>query len=442
MGVVPDLPANGALGARRLMIQDLRARIGEVRARVPLRDVVEKAGVKLFGRGKKLRGQCPMHGSTSRSFVVDTDSGYGRCYGCGWNGDVVRFVMDRYGLSFRDAMEDLQRTGGVSRDAAPAAPTRRKLAAKPERPFIDSAALGRWIWRKAVPQIDSVRTYLRSRGVPDTVLVADRLIDVRFHALAPLYGWPEGQDGPSGDTPKAPAMCALIREPQLGDDGLLRFVPIGLHVTFLAPMLDGKMVRTRPDGSQYEARKVLGRSGGGCILLGARSAPAAEKWVGIDHTRPLFAGEGIETVLSGMAIAGAGPEALGLAAISLDNLQGDPLRWRGGVWPLFDIKPDPHGRKAVCFSHVGAVTGLIDADMKPLPGPIERKSGRHMGELVVEHRGGAIVRRAITTAERAAICASLFVQSWRAAGCRRVTAVRPHMGQDFNDAVREGAYGQ
>lgn len=424
------------------MNAELRARIDHVRTKVSLRDVAEKAGVKLFGRGKKLRGQCPMHGSNSRSLMVDTETGYARCYGCGWNGDVVRFVMDRYGLSFRDAMDDLERAGGVSRAATPARPTRQKLPGKPERPFIDSAALGRWIWRTAVAQPEAVRTYLRARGVPDAVLLADRLIDVRFHALAPLYGWPEGQDGPSGDTPKAPAMCALIREPQLGDDGLVRFVPVGLHVTFLAPMLDAKMVRQRPDGSPYEARKVLGRSGGGCILLGARSAPAGKKWVTIDSTRPLFAGEGIETVFSGMAIAGSEPEAIGIATISLDNLQGDPLRWRGGVWPLFDMQPDPRGRKAVSFPHQGTVTGLIDADMKPLPGPIDRRTGRHMGELVVERRGGAIVRRAITTAERAEICASLFVQSWRREGCRRVAAVRPHMGQDFNDAVREGAYGQ
>jgi DNA primase len=420
------------------MTPALQARVARVRAEVAIADIVGQARVTLHGLGEKPRGQCPFHGSESRSFMVDKGSGFARCFGCGWRGDVIKFKMDHDGLPFGEALEALERGNGIAAEGGPAVRTQKRAVRRPDRPFIDSATLGRWIWARASAHPEAVRTYLRARGVPAAVLTTERLDDLRFHAMAPLYGWPEGQDGPAPDAPKAPAMCALIREPQLGDDGVVRFVPIGLHVTFLSPSLTAKMVRHRPDGEAYEARKALGRSGGGCILLGARCAPDGEKWVRIDHDRALFSGEGIETVFSGMAIAGAGADAIGLATISLDNLQGDPLRWRGGVWPLFDIKPDPRGRKAVCWPHRGAVTGLIDADMRPLRGPIDRKTGVPMGELVVERRGGPIVRRPIGTAERAAICASLFVQSWRAAGCRRVTAARPHMGQDFNDAVREG----
>src|SRR3546814_9846869 len=95
------------------------------------------------------------------------------------------------------------------------------------------------------------------------------------------------------------------------------------------------MVRQRSDGSDYPARKMLGSMAGGCVLLpGAGSAAAS-----IDPFCPLFEGEGLETVLSGMGLAGAGASATGLAALSLDSLQGHARLIRGAL-PLFDPEPD------------------------------------------------------------------------------------------------------
>ena len=126
-------------------------------------------------------------------------------------------------------------------------------------------------------------------------------------------------------------------------------------------------------------------------------------------------------------------------AICLGMAGGALLRRVGretGVLPLFDLRPDPQ-RPGVAFAHDGPVTGLIDADMKPLAGPIDRETGKPRGLPVQERPGGPVVHRTITTGERAEICAALFTLRWRAAGCRRVTAIRPPMGQDFNDMARE-----
>ena len=49
---------------------------------------------------------------------------------------------------------------------------------------------------------------------------------------------------------------------------------------------------------------------------------------------------------------------------------------------------------------------------------------------------GKIVRRAISSAERANVCGVLAVKAWRAVGVA-ARAVRPRMGQDFNDVARE-----
>lgn len=49
---------------------------------------------------------CPFHPEKTPSFKVQ-NSQYAHCFGCGWNGDVIKFVMDLLGLSFRAACERL-----------------------------------------------------------------------------------------------------------------------------------------------------------------------------------------------------------------------------------------------------------------------------------------------------------------------------------------------
>jgi DNA primase len=176
---------------------------------------------------------------------------------------------------------------------------------------------------------------------------------------------------------------------------------------------------------------MLGGVGGGAVLFpGLGSTVEA-----MDAGAPLFVGEGLETVLSGMAIAGAGADACGLAVLSLGNLQGRPNLIRGAL-PLYDPRPDPDGLP-LAFRHGGRVVGLIDADMKPLKGLRDPRTGRINGMAVIERRGGPIVHRTVSSAERTSLCAALFVHAWRAKGSR-AEARRPRMGQDFNDAIREG----
>jgi DNA primase len=205
-----------------------------------------------------------------------------------------------------------------------------------------------------------------------------------------------------------------------GARGRLEFVPCGLHVTFLNPDGTGTMVRRKPWAKPDEAdplfakRKMLGPVGRGAVLLGEWHADA-----------PLYVGEGNETVLSAMALADAPSEAVGIATLSLDNLQGAARKWSGGIWPLFKIEPDPEGKP--CFSipgQRGPVRVLVDSDMAPLK-----------GQKLVERKGGPIIERAITGAERARICAELAVKGWRAIGASDVTALRAPLGMDFNDAI-------
>lgn len=397
-----------------------RARLEAVRDRVDIGDVIGRA-IKV-GRGGK-RARCPFHQSKSESLAIYSDRGFAKCWGCDWSGDAIGFLRDYYDMPFMEALEQLESGAGL--DGRAAAPARREKQERPvrDREVVDSLTMGRWIWKHAAKVNPAkVRIYFLARGVPAAMLTDERLADIRFAKAAPIAAWPENRSPKK--MPQAPAIVALVRRPP-------DWRPCGVHVTYLADTLDRKMVRQRGDGSEYPARKMLGPVGGGAVVLpGAGSRVDA-----LDRMAPLYVGEGNETVLSGMAIAGAGEDACGLAALSLNNLQGRPLLVRGAV-PLYDPRPDPEGLP-IAFQHGGAVVGLIDADMKPLRGPMDPQSGTYRGMAVIERKGGPVVQRTISSAERTTLCGALFVHAWRAAGSR-ARAIRPRMGQDFNDAVREG----
>lgn len=409
-----------------------RARIAEIKQQNPIEVVIGKV-TKLSG-GQKPRGKCPLHGSNSASLAVDVKKQTATCWGCQWRGDVIQFVMAHQGADFLGAIEHL---GGGRALASESQTRRERNPAKRsgrEIDLVDSFDAGRWIWGRARPDIAAARRYFVGRDVPAEVLTDDRLREFRFIGECPLQAWEKGADplrSRSGAVLHNPAIVALIRVPQLVE-GVLQFVPTGCHVTYLSPDLSGSMVRRRPWAKPDDAdpnfpkRKMFGSSKGGCVLLGEYRTDAA-----------LFVGEGNETVFSGMVECEAPADAIGVATLSLDTLQGRPMHWKGEVLPLFDIRPDAANPPFVIPGHRGPVTGLIDSDMSPLKGPIDQQTGVPRGMPVVERKGGPILRRWVTGAERARICGELFVKGWRAAGVHDARAVRAPLGKDFNDVAAE-----
>lgn len=67
-------------------------------------------------RGKNLVALCPFHAEKSPSFAVHRDEQYFHCFGCGKSGDAFTWLMERDGLSFREAMEVLADRAGISLD--------------------------------------------------------------------------------------------------------------------------------------------------------------------------------------------------------------------------------------------------------------------------------------------------------------------------------------
>ncbi|MCA8943391.1 MAG: DNA primase, partial [Planctomycetes bacterium] len=71
-------------------------------------DIVEliQNYVPLTRKGRYWVGLCPFHNEKTPSFSVNPD-GFFKCFGCGKGGDEFTFLMEREGLSFREAMEAL-----------------------------------------------------------------------------------------------------------------------------------------------------------------------------------------------------------------------------------------------------------------------------------------------------------------------------------------------
>lgn len=55
-------------------------------------------------------GLCPFHDDRHRgNFHVNLDTGAFKCFACDAHGDLIAFCMQRYGLSFSEALRELER---------------------------------------------------------------------------------------------------------------------------------------------------------------------------------------------------------------------------------------------------------------------------------------------------------------------------------------------
>ena len=140
--------------------------IAALKARHPLGDTVEAAGVQLRGRGRVRQGVCPFHDEAEGSFTVYADSERFYCFGCGEGGDVLDFVQKVEGLSLPEAIARLDGSPGLAPRAAhrPAGTRRPTSAALPPRDPALLTAAARF-YAGMLQRSTEARGYLASRGV-------------------------------------------------------------------------------------------------------------------------------------------------------------------------------------------------------------------------------------------------------------------------------------
>lgn len=87
--------------------------IDEIKSRCNIVDVIGSV-VSLKKRGSNYQGLCPFHNEKTPSFVVSETKQLFTCFGCHESGDVIKFVMKYYNLTFVEALEKLALQCGIN----------------------------------------------------------------------------------------------------------------------------------------------------------------------------------------------------------------------------------------------------------------------------------------------------------------------------------------
>ncbi|MDP2345523.1 MAG: CHC2 zinc finger domain-containing protein [Deltaproteobacteria bacterium] len=157
-------------------------------------DVVAVVGaiVDLEKRGDDLVGRCPFHDDKTPSFFVTPHKGLWHCFGkCRKGGDVIAFVMQHQGVSFRHAVEllkaktPLSSTPPKGSSRVPKLPSPVKLDAEKHEALAQVAAY----YCSTLKESTEALKYLKSRGLMSSEMIdtfqlgyANRTLGLRLPA--------------------------------------------------------------------------------------------------------------------------------------------------------------------------------------------------------------------------------------------------------------------
>lgn len=137
-------------------------------------DIVEvvSAHTDLRRQGARWVGLCPFHEERTPSFSVDAQEKLYHCFGCGAGGDTIKFVEEKEGLGFAEAVELLADRYGVELEREREDPQaearrqqRRRLGDLLDR---TAAFFAAYLWES--DEAAKAREYLAQRGLNEEVL--------------------------------------------------------------------------------------------------------------------------------------------------------------------------------------------------------------------------------------------------------------------------------
>lgn len=84
-----------------------------IKSKINVVDLISEY-LSLKKSGINFKANCPFHQEKSPSFMVSPERQIWRCFGCGKGGDVYKFLMEKEGFEFKDALEILAQKAGVT----------------------------------------------------------------------------------------------------------------------------------------------------------------------------------------------------------------------------------------------------------------------------------------------------------------------------------------
>jgi DNA primase len=218
-------------------------RVDEIRTMHNISEIIGRY-TTLRKTGREVAGLCVFHNERSPSLRVNDAKGTYHCFGCGASGDVIRFVMDKEGKSFLDALSWL----GASDLPVVSPEQRAQRAAEDAADREQAIAEARMFWDRSRPAAGTpAQVYARARGITMPLPPS-----IRF-GMVPA--WRDRETGEWGrDLP------ALIGAVTIGED------LVAIQRIFLR---DGG----RAKANMKKPKLSLGRVMGGALWLGP---PACE----------------------------------------------------------------------------------------------------------------------------------------------------------------------
>ncbi|HEY8467697.1 MAG TPA: DNA primase [Solirubrobacterales bacterium] len=124
--------------------------------------------------GARFTGLCPFHDERTPSFSVDPVAGLYYCFGCGAGGDAIKFVEEKEGLTFSEAVEALAERFGVELEREAEDPAIEEARRRRTRlgELLDRTATfyATYLWESE--EARKAREYLLGRGLAEDALRA------------------------------------------------------------------------------------------------------------------------------------------------------------------------------------------------------------------------------------------------------------------------------
>lgn len=84
-----------------------------IKQKINIVDLIQEY-LPLKKSGVNFKANCPFHGEKTPSFVVSPERGIWHCFGCDKGGDHFKFLMEKDGLTFSEAVEVLAKRAGIT----------------------------------------------------------------------------------------------------------------------------------------------------------------------------------------------------------------------------------------------------------------------------------------------------------------------------------------
>ena len=123
--------------------------------------------------GDTYSAPCPFHEEKTGSFTVSERKGFYHCFGCGAHGDGIRFLMDKNGMAFHDAVEEVAQFVGmqVPKEDRPEKTKQEKEEAGRYMKAISALGESQAIYAKLLSENIEAMEYLAERGVTNESIV-------------------------------------------------------------------------------------------------------------------------------------------------------------------------------------------------------------------------------------------------------------------------------